>query len=309
MSPRGSAAAMRTSSRASAGSDSDALGVDLFDLVADRLTVGQPDILPRGPSFFHARCSSMSASGFPSALLDDPIAYRRIKRTVDVVAQQRTRVAVIQPVYRYLGQPGQHLVAGPGTRGAQDRDPLRGHPAGNEREDLRRGFVKPLRVVNDADKRSALGELREQRQRGEPDEKPVRWRSETQAEYGLERFALRDRQPLEVAEHRGAELVQAAEGELHLRLHPGGRGDVPAVGPGLRVAEQCALADARVAAQDQDPARAGRARPPAGGRAPDTPLCDRADLACLARSQQPFEPRGGFARTTMSGPRRAPASR
>ena len=54
----------------------------------------------------------------------------------------------------------------------------------------------------------------------------------------------------EVVQHGRAELVQAAVGQLHLRLHAGGPGDMPADDPAGQVPQQRALAHARLAPQD-----------------------------------------------------------
>jgi hypothetical protein len=197
------------------------------------------------------------AQRIAAALRDDLVADRRVQRAVDPAQQQRARIAVVQVPNRHFGHPAEDLVAGPGARDTQDRDPFRVQTACDEREDLRGDFVQPLHIVDDADQRPLLSDLGEQRQGGEPEEKPVRWRPGAQSERGRERVALRDGQPLEVIEHRRAELMEAAEGELHLRLHSGSRCDAPAVDLGGRVREQRALADARVTAQDHDPTGAG----------------------------------------------------
>ena len=124
-------------------------------------------------------------------------------------------------------------------------------------EDLRRGVVEPLRVVDDADQRLLLGDLGEQRQRGEPHQEPVGWRTGAPAEDCRERVALRHGQPVEVVEHVRAELMEAAVGELHLGLDPDGPRDVPAGDPVGHVAQQRALAHARLSAQDDDSAPTG----------------------------------------------------
>ena len=129
------------------------------------------------------------------------------------------------------GRPGEDVVAAARPRGAHERDPLGEEPAGDEAEDLRRGVVEPLRVVDDADERLLLGDLGEQRQRREPDQEAVGCRRRAQPEHRRERVALRAGQPLEVLQHRRAELVQPAVGELHLRLDADGARDVPACDP------------------------------------------------------------------------------
>jgi len=50
--------------------------------------------------------------------------------------------------------------------------------------------------------------------------------------------------------------MQAAVGQLHLRLDADGSGHMPAADPVRQVAQQGALAHARLAAQDEDATRA-----------------------------------------------------
>ncbi len=73
-----------------------------------------------------------------------------------------------------------------------------------------------------------LGDLGEQRQRRESHQEPIRRGTGALAEHRREGFPLRDGQPVEVIEHRSAELVEAAVGQLHLRFDADGRRDVPA---------------------------------------------------------------------------------
>ena len=186
------------------------------------------------------------------ALGDDLVTDRRIERAVHVLQQQRARIAVAEPVDGQLRQPGEDLVADAGPCCAHERDPLGEEPAGDESEDLRRGAVEPLRVVDDADERLLLGDLGEQRQRGEPHQEPVRRGTGALAEHRRERFPLRDGQPVEVIQHRSAELMQAAVGQLHLRLDADGPRDVPAGRPAPTDSQQRALADARLTPQDDD---------------------------------------------------------
>ena len=128
-------------------------------------------------------------------------------------------------------------------------------------------MVEPLRVVDDADQRLLLGDVGEQRQRGQADQEPVGRSAGAEAEHRRERVALRGGKRLEVLEHRRAELVQAAVGQLHLRLDAGRRGDVPAGDAAGDVAQQGALAR-----RPPRRARRGRrcdrrARRPGAGRA------------------------------------------
>ena len=72
------------------------------------------------------------------------------------------------------GSPARIVIADARSCGADDRDPLGEEAAGDEPEDLLRRLVEPVRVVDDADERLLLGDLGEERQRGEPDQEPVR---------------------------------------------------------------------------------------------------------------------------------------
>ena len=153
-------------------------------------------------------------------------------------------------------QPGENVIAGSRPRRAHDRDPLGKEAAGDEPQDLRRGAVEPLRVIDETGQRLLLGDLGEQRERGQPHQEPVGRRAGATAEHRRERVALRSGQPVQMAQHRRAELVQAGVGQLHLRLDAGGPRDMPADHPVGQVPQQRALTHARLAPQDDDPAPA-----------------------------------------------------
>ena len=191
------------------------------------------------------------------ALLDDLFADRGIEWAVHVVQQERARVALAEPADGQLGQPGEDLVADPRSRRADDCDPLGEEAASDEPEDLRRGAVEPLRVVDDARDRLPIGDLREQRQRGEPDQEWIRWRAGLLAEHGCERGGLRFGQAVERSQQWCTQLVEAAVGQLHLRLDADGGRDVPVRGALDDVVEQRALARAGFSAKDDDSAPAG----------------------------------------------------
>ena len=89
-------------------------------------------------------------------------------------------------------------------------------------------MIEPLSVVDDADERLLLGDLGEERERGESDQEPVGCRPRAEAEDRRERVVLREGQPLEMVEHGRAELMEAAVGQLHLRLDPDRSRDTPA---------------------------------------------------------------------------------
>ena len=117
-------------------------------------------------------------------------------------------------------------------------------------------LVHPLGVVDDAQQRPLLGDLGEQAQRREADEEPVRRVARALAEHDLERLALRSRKLRQPIEHRHAQLVQAGEGELHLRLDACRAQDGHRRCGRDQVLQQRGLADSGFTAQHQRPALA-----------------------------------------------------
>ena len=234
----------------------EAPGVALFDLARRRLAAGKAEAAGEVRDLPGAR-QLEERERVAAALRDDLVADRGVQRAADVVQQQRARVGVAEPLEGQLGESGEDLVADARARGAHDRDPLGEEPAGDEAEDLHGGVVEPLRVVDDADERLLLGDLGQQRQGGEPDHEPVGRGAGAPAEHGRERVALRGGEPVEVIEHGGAELVEAAVGQLDLRLDADGPRNAPAADAVGQVAQQRALAHARLPAQDDDPAPTG----------------------------------------------------
>ncbi len=184
------------------------------------------------------------------AVRDDLVIDGRIERAMHVVQQQRARIAVAEPTDGQLREPGEDIVADAGARSADDCDPLGEEPSGDEAQDLGRGLVEPLRVVDDADERLLVGDQGEQCQRPESHQEPVGRRPGAQSEHRRQRVALRDGQPVEEIQHGCAELVEAGIGQLHLRLDARGPGDMPAGDSVGHVAQQGALAHAGLPAQD-----------------------------------------------------------
>ena len=135
--------------------------------------------------------------------------------------------------------------------------------------------VEPLGVVDHADERSLLGDVGEQAQHRQPDEEAIRRIAGAQPERRAQRIALRAGERVEPPEQRRAQLMQAREGDLHLRLDAAGAHD-PAPRRALcDVAQKGRLADAGLPMQDQ-----------------------RAALAAARRVQQPVE-RVAFASTAQ----------
>jgi hypothetical protein len=92
-------------------------------------------------------------------------------------------------------------------------------PPGHEPQRLRGRVIQPLLVIDQADQRLFPGHLRQQAQHRQPDQEPVRRRPGGQAERDPQRILLRYRQVPGAVYHRRAQLMQAREGQLHLRLH------------------------------------------------------------------------------------------
>ena len=116
--------------------------------------------------------------------------------------------------------------------------------------------VEPLRVVDEAQQRplaatsaSRLSAARATRKRsgGAPDASPKR---------DAQRDPLRLGKRVEAVEHRRAELMQPRERQLHLGLDAGDPRDAEARRLPGAVLQQGGLADARLAADDQDGALA-----------------------------------------------------
>jgi len=106
------------------------------------------------------------------ALGHDLVADRGVERSVNLVQQQRARIAVAKSVDKQLGEPGED-VANARTCRAHQRDRLGEEATADETEDLRGGVVEPLCVVNDADEGLLLGHLGEQCEHGEADHEAV----------------------------------------------------------------------------------------------------------------------------------------
>jgi hypothetical protein len=75
----------------------------------------------------------------------------------------------------HLREPGENVVAAPRARRTHDCDALGEEPTSDEAENLRRGTVEPLRVVDDAQQRLPLGDLSQQRERCDSDEEWIGW--------------------------------------------------------------------------------------------------------------------------------------
>ena len=152
-----------------------------------------------------------------AGLRDYPVADALIQHEPHRGVEQRAGVGVAQTAHLELGHVLKLLARF--ARGEHDPDRFGQQPSRHEGQRQRRGVIQPLRVIDNAQNRTLLGSLRQQAQNGQPDHEPVRRRAGAQPENDFERLALWAREPLEAIECRRAQLMQAGEGQLHLRLH------------------------------------------------------------------------------------------
>ena len=108
-----------------------------------------------------------------------------------------------------------------------------------------------MRIVDETEHGTPVGDLREQAEAGGGDEKPLLGRSPLEAECTPQCGVLVRGKPLEVVEHRTQELMERGEGELVLRLDAARRENAHARGPVARGLEKGRLADPGLAAQHQ----------------------------------------------------------
>ena len=192
-----------------------------------------------------------------AGLGDDPVAHALVERTRQHAVQQRLRIDVVQASDGELGEPVEMRLTGRVAHREHEPERLGPEPAGDEGERLRRGAVEPLRVVHHTQQRPVLCRVGEQAQDREADEEPIWSVAAAQAERGAQRVALRAGKPVDPIHERGAQLLQPRERELHLRLDARGVRDAASGRAPHEVLQQRALADARLTAQHQRPARAG----------------------------------------------------
>ena len=117
--------------------------------------------------------------------LVDPAEVRRV--------QERAGILVRQPADHLVRQPVQLRHSARLAHGEDQRHRFGQQAARHEREDLRRGLIQPLRVVDQADERALLGNVREQAEHGEPDQKVIGRLAGCEPERGGERIAVRTR--------------------------------------------------------------------------------------------------------------------
>ncbi len=144
----------------------------LLDPARQRQELGQPE--PAGELRGRQASRKLEQRERVSAgLRDDPIPHARIERAGDHPRQQRTGILVGEPFETRLGETRERPVLGAVTHGEDERHGLGQQPSPHEPQDLCRGTVEPLRVIDEAQQRALRRHLRQQRERGQGDQEPV----------------------------------------------------------------------------------------------------------------------------------------
>ncbi len=143
----------------------------------------------------------------------------------------------------------------------------------------RRGGVHPVCVVDEAQQRTFRRGGRQQLQRGQADAERVR-RAVGQPERDQQRVPVGGRERIEARQHRQAQLMQCRERQLTLELRPGRADELEILRCRMPdVIQQRALADTRLAAEDEHAALAPFRRVDEGEKAGDlvVPADERAE--------------------------------
>ena len=174
------------------------LGEALLDLAGDSLAAREPE--PAGELGRVPRAWELEQRERVAVTLrHDLLEHGFVERTLDVVQRAARALRSRQALEDQLGKLASTSSPMPERAAHDDRDPFGEETTGDEAEDLSRGAVEPLGVVDDADQRLLLGDVGEQRQRRQPDQKAIRRRRPApQSEDRLERLALTDREPVQV---------------------------------------------------------------------------------------------------------------
>jgi hypothetical protein len=198
------------------------------------------------------RGDSSSASGLPrvSATIRSTTWSSSRPRIADLSNPRASSSAI--PSTTSSGSPRSSASSPLGSRTASS------NPRGSasraprcERQRLCRSTVEPLRVIDQADQRTLLRDLRQQTQNRQRNQEAVWSAALRQPERHLQRVSLRSREELQATEHGRAQLMNAGERKLHLGLDARRARDATSGGALEHVIEQRGLADAGLAAQDK----------------------------------------------------------
>jgi len=92
-------------------------------------------------------------------------------------------------------------------------------PPGYESENLGRGDIEPLRIIDEAQQRPLLGNLGEQAQHSQSDKKAVGGIAGREAEGHAQRGLLGFGKRVQLREHRSTQVMESRERQFHLALH------------------------------------------------------------------------------------------
>ena len=182
---------------------------------------------------------------------DNPIANELIESPRDDGGEQGSGVRLAESLEHQFRQADQLALLARLPHGEDDRHRFCQQPSRDESKHLRRGAVEPLRVIDDTEQLLLLGDFRKQAERGQGDEEPIGGRAGRQAERGAQCVALRCRETTEPGEHRGAQLMQSRERQLHLRLDGHAPGNAKTRRLADAVAQKRGLAHTRLATNDE----------------------------------------------------------
>ena len=254
-SPTGSAAATSNNRRASVGKRLEPADVALLDPSGERTAPPGSRTRPPAASRVSPRGSSSNASGIAARLRDDLVAHPLVEHRRQLRGQQRPRVAVAQAVHLELGEVPELLdpVRAPRTRSRPARPagagprrrasaPTPGPPTARRRRRTAAGAPRPT-----SENRLSVASPTRNRSGGSP----VRWPNTISSAWrcGAGSFG-------EPIEQRHAQLMQAGEGQLHLRLDACRAHDGHRRCGRDQVLQQRGLADSGLTAQHQRPALA-----------------------------------------------------
>jgi hypothetical protein len=105
----------------------------------------------------------------------DPVPDAFIEPSGDDRLEEPSRVLIVQAVEQQLGQAGELNVLTGRADGEHHRHRLRKKPSGDEPQDLARSVVEPLRVIDEAEKRSFLRDFGDQGEGPQRHEEAIGW--------------------------------------------------------------------------------------------------------------------------------------
>jgi hypothetical protein len=132
-----------------------------------------------------------------------------------------------------------------------EHDGLSEQTSTGDSQDLARCGVEPLGVVDQADQGLRGGDLGQQAQHGQAEQKPIRDFPHCETEGQTQGLLLRLRERLVLPQHRRAQLMQGRERQLQLGLDTGDLSDLAARCLAGAVLQQGSLSDPRFSTEDQ----------------------------------------------------------